>query len=58
MAGLEPTASASAGLRSIQLSYKRPFLIVLLIEAIEDKRTKDNDESTCQVSDPSHWRTH
>ncbi len=23
MAGLEPTASASAGLRSIQLSYKR-----------------------------------
>ena len=24
LAGLEPTASASAGLRSIQLSYKRP----------------------------------
>ena len=25
LVGLEPTTSASAGLRSIQLSYKRPF---------------------------------
>ncbi len=25
LAGVEPTASASAGLRSIQLSYKRNF---------------------------------
>lgn len=27
LAGLEPTASASAGLRSIRLSYKRPDTI-------------------------------
>ncbi len=27
MAGLEPTTSASAGLRSIQLSYKRWFVV-------------------------------
>ena len=28
LAGLEPTASASAGLRSIQLSYKRVLYLV------------------------------
>ena len=27
LAGLEPTASASAGLRSIQLSYKRTLYV-------------------------------
>ena len=27
LAGFEPTASASAGLRSIQLSYKHSFIV-------------------------------
>ena len=29
LAGLEPTTSASAGLRSIQLSYKRQFVFAI-----------------------------
>ncbi len=32
LAGLEPTTSASAGLRSIQLSYKRLFLLAVPVE--------------------------
>ena len=31
LAGLEPTASASAGLRSIQLSYKRVMLALAVL---------------------------
>ncbi len=34
LAGLEPTASASAGLRSIQLSYKRSILRLLAVAAV------------------------
>ncbi len=37
LAGLEPTASASAGLRSIQLSYKRsknPNRLVILVSLV------------------------
>jgi hypothetical protein len=38
LAGLEPTASASAGLRSIHLSYKRPKVKMVPKERFELSR--------------------